>query len=104
MDLYALLGLHRAASRAEIVRAHRRLARRYHPGVNPGDSVAAQQYRLIQEAFDILADAERRQAYDRGAAPSADTASVEVTVAFQGFDFSAPARYERLARWQSAVE
>ena len=91
MDLYALLGLHRAASRAEIVRAHRRLARRYHPGVNPGDSVAAQQYRLIQEAFDILADAERRQAYDRGAAPSADTASVEVTVAFQGFDFSAPA-------------
>jgi molecular chaperone DnaJ len=91
MDFYALLGLNRAASRAEIVRAYRRLARRYHPGVNPGDSVAAERYRLIQNAYDILADVERRQDYDRGAVPAAGDGSLEVTVAFDGFDFSATA-------------
>lgn len=91
MDLYALLGVTRAASEAEIERAYRRLSRRYHPGINPGDRVAEQTYKEIQEAYRILMDAERRRAYDRGVARAASGASAEVSVAFEGFDFSAPA-------------
>ena len=56
MDLYRLLGLNRAASADEIERAYRRLARRYHPGVNPGDRVAEEMYRQIQHAYAVLAE------------------------------------------------
>ncbi len=67
MDLYSLLGLNRSASAGDIERAYRRLARRYHPGVNPGDRVAEELYRQIQEAYDVLVDIDRRREYDRGA-------------------------------------
>ncbi len=87
MDLYTRLGVTRAASAADIERAYRRLARRYHPGVNPGDRAAAERYRELQDAYAILADAERRREYDRGVAP-APPAGVTATVAFEGFDFS----------------
>ena len=89
MDLYSLLGVTRAASTGDIERAYRRLARRYHPGVNPGDRVAEQMYRRIEQAYDVLGDPERRRQYDRvgheGAGPR------EASVLFEGFDFSAPA-------------
>jgi molecular chaperone DnaJ len=92
MDLYSLLGLTRTASSGEIERAYRRLARRYHPGVNPGDRVAEQAYQQIQEAYRVLADADRRREYDHGAVSTPRTASAAgATVAFEGFDFSAPA-------------
>ena len=68
MDLYALLGVGRAASAGEIERAYRRLARRYHPGVNPGDRMAEELFRQVQQAFEVLGDDERRREYDRGAA------------------------------------
>lgn len=89
MDFYALLGVTRAASPSEVERAYRRLQRRYHPGVNPGDRVAEALYRQIQEAFDVLGDVERRRQYDSGAAgvPAASDAAV----AFEGFDFSSAA-------------
>lgn len=87
MDFYALLGLTRAATTADIARAYRRLVRRYHPGINPGDRAAAERYRQLQEAYAVLADAERRREYDRiGATVAAPT--VTATVAFEGFDFS----------------
>jgi molecular chaperone DnaJ len=85
MDLYALLGVSRGASAGDIERAYRRLARRYHPGVNPGDARAAQLYRQIQEAYGILGDRKRRQEYDRGGARPPDTLQAAVT--FEGFDF-----------------
>jgi molecular chaperone DnaJ len=92
MDLYSLLGLTRTASNGDIERAYRRLARRYHPGVNPGDRVAEQAYQQIQEAYRILADAERRREYDHGVRPPSRPApAAGATVAFEGFDFSAPA-------------
>ena len=94
MDLYALLGVARTASDADIERAYRRLARRYHPGINPGDRVAEQAFARIQAAYQILADAERRREYDRGGRPEP---SPELTVAFEGFDFSAPAQGPRAA-------
>jgi molecular chaperone DnaJ len=65
MDLYSLLGLTRAATAGDIERAYRRLARRYHPGINPGDGMAEALFRQVQHAFTILGDVERRRAYDR---------------------------------------
>jgi molecular chaperone DnaJ len=90
MDLYHLLGVTRAATAGDIERAYRRLARRYHPGINPGDRVAEEMFRQIQRAYDILANLDQRREYDRGAQVSAP-ASVDASVSFEGFDFSAPA-------------
>jgi molecular chaperone DnaJ len=88
VDLYAQLGVTRTASAAEVERAYRRLARRYHPGVNPGDRVAERLYQQVQEAYLVLGDVDRRREYDRGSAPANAEAS---PVAFEGFDFSAAA-------------
>jgi molecular chaperone DnaJ len=88
MDLYALLGLAPGATPADIKRAYRRLSRRYHPGINPGDRAAETLYRRISEAYETLVDPERRRSYDSGAAP-ADGAAV--TFEFTGFDFSSGA-------------
>lgn len=90
MELYQLLGVSRAASADEIERAYRRLARRYHPGVNPGDRVAAEMFRRVQQAYEVLGSEDRRREYDRGAS-RAPAVEIEATVAFEGFDFSAPA-------------
>ncbi|MEO7190636.1 MAG: DnaJ C-terminal domain-containing protein [Vicinamibacterales bacterium] len=90
MNFYSLLGLPETASEADIERAYRRLARRYHPGVNPGDRLAEQMYQQIQAAYRVLADAERRRAYDRGTRVAPE-APVQASVAFEGFDFSTPA-------------
>jgi molecular chaperone DnaJ len=91
VDLYRLLGLDRTASTDDVERAYRRLARRHHPGVNPGDRLAAEIYRQIQQAYVVLSDLEQRRAYDRGHGRGA-AAEVEATaVSFEGFDFSAPA-------------
>jgi molecular chaperone DnaJ len=89
MDLYALLGLASGATPADIKRAYRRLSRRYHPGINPGDRAAAALFQRISEAFETLADPDRRRSYDAGAAPAVHgTATFE----FTGFDFSAAAQ------------
>src|SRR5260221_9834430 len=81
MDLYSLLGLAPGASPADIKRAYRRLARRYHPGINPGDRAAESLYGRIAEAYETLADPDRRRAYDSagGAAPQRGGAPLEVT-------------------------
>ena len=91
MDPYALLGVTRAASAADIERAYRRLVRRYHPGVNPGDRAAAEMFHRVQDAFAILSDLERRRDYDRGAERGQASPVAEVAVSFEGFDFSSAA-------------
>ena len=91
MDLYTVLQLRRDASADAIERSYRRLARRYHPGVNPGDRLAEELYRQVQSAYAVLADVEQRRSYDRGGLAAPALADVEATVSFQGFDFSAPA-------------
>ena len=63
-DLYRLLGLNRAASQSEIKSAYRRLARQYHPDVNP-DPSAAREFAHLTEAYHILMDPSRRAEYDR---------------------------------------
>ena len=66
MDLYIVLGVQRGASPGEIKRAYRRLARRYHPDINPGDREAATRFRQILEAYETLMDPDRRRRYDTG--------------------------------------
>jgi molecular chaperone DnaJ len=88
MDLYQVLGVPRNAASAEVERAYLRLARRYHPGINPGDGVSAELYRRVQDAYAVLGDPDRRREYDRGGSAPAPVATMEAAMAFQGFDFS----------------
>src|SRR5258708_35072012 len=87
MDLYSLLGLAPGASPADIKRAYRRLARRYHPGINPGDRAAESLYGQIAEAYETLVDPDRRRAYD--SAGTAVAGGAAATFEFSGVDFSA---------------
>jgi len=64
-DLYQILGVDRDASTDEIKKAHRKLAMKYHPDKNPDDKVAAEKFKRVQEAVDVLSDKEKRAAYDR---------------------------------------
>jgi molecular chaperone DnaJ len=86
MDLYVILGLKRTASPADIKRAYRRLARKYHPDINPGDRAAGLRFRQIAEAHEILIDPVRRRRYDESGAVGAPEPSE--SVGFEGFDFS----------------
>ncbi len=86
MDLYGALDLTPAATPADIERAYLRLARRYHPGINPGDRLGAERFRQVQEAYEVLGDPARRRQYDEG--QHGQRGVVETTIAFDGFDFT----------------
>lgn len=63
-DLYAALGVPRTASDAEIKKTYRKLARKHHPDVNPGNREAEERFKAISEAYDVLGDAGKRKLYD----------------------------------------
>jgi DnaJ-class molecular chaperone len=63
-DYYATLGVSRGASQEEIQKAYRKLARKYHPDMNPDDATAKKKFQEVQAAFDVLSDAEKRRKYD----------------------------------------
>ena len=64
-DYYATLRVARDATPDTIRKAYRRLARKYHPDVNPGDTVSEDRFKEVQEAYDVLSDQEKREFYDR---------------------------------------
>lgn len=64
-DYYQILGVRRDASQAEIQKAYRELARKYHPDMNPGDKDAKKKFQRIQNAFEVLNDPKKREMYDR---------------------------------------
>jgi molecular chaperone DnaJ len=98
-DYYELLGVPRKASVKDIRVAFRKLARKYHPDLNPGDKAAEEKFKQIQEAYDVLSDSKKRQMYDQygfysenlppgGYPGSHDSASDPgVNFDFGGFDF-----------------
>lgn len=64
-DYYDILGISRKASADEIKRAYRKLARKYHPDLHPGDKQAESKFKEVQEAYDVLGEANKREKYDR---------------------------------------
>ncbi|UCH43744.1 MAG: DnaJ domain-containing protein [Dehalococcoidales bacterium] len=64
-DYYAILGVKRDASEADIKKAYRKLARQHHPDVNPGDKSAEARFKEINEAYEVLSDKDKRQKYDQ---------------------------------------
>lgn len=89
MDFYLLLGVQREATSADIKRAYKRLARKLHPDINPGDRTAAQQFREIVEAYETLVDPDRRRRYDTGGIQMGGAGDADrVAFGFDGFDFS----------------
>jgi len=64
-DYYGALGISRSASKEEIRKAYRKLARKHHPDLNPGDKAAEERFKRVQEAYDVLSDPKKRQMYDQ---------------------------------------
>jgi len=64
-EYYSILGVNRNASEREIKQAYRRLARKYHPDINPGDKSAEEKFKQINEAYEVLSDKEKRRKYDQ---------------------------------------
>ena len=91
-DYYEVLGIQKGAGEAEIKKAYRSLAKKYHPDVNPGDAEAEVKFKEINEAYAILSDPEKKARYDQygheGIDPSAGFGGYGDFGGFGGFDFS----------------
>jgi molecular chaperone DnaJ len=95
-DYYKTLGVGREAGDEEIRKAYRRLARKHHPDLNPGDKASEDRFKKVQEAYDILSDSKKKQMYDQfgfyseNGAPGTGPGGAQrgPNMGFGGFDFS----------------
>ncbi len=111
-DYYEILGIARGADADEIRKAYRRLARKYHPDLNPGDKAAEERFKNVQEAYDILNDEKKRSVYDQygfysdnippngGGGPSSGPGGMN----FEGFDFAEYLRQQQHSTGQAESE
>src|SRR5580693_5477306 len=96
-DYYQTLGVDRSASAEEVRKAYRKLARKHHPDLNPGDKSAEDLFKKVQEAYDVLSDPKKKEMYDQvgfyseNGAPGGAGARGP-NMGFGGFDFSDFAR------------
>jgi len=103
MDFYIVLGVERGAPVGEIKRAYKRLARRLHPDINPGDGEAAARFRQVLDAYETLTDPDRRRRYDAGQLGDA-AADDGASFGFAGFDFSSRVHAERTTTFGDLFE
>jgi DnaJ-class molecular chaperone len=94
-DYYATLGVGRGASQDDIQKAYRKLARKYHPDMNPDDKAAQKKFKEVQQAYDVLSDEKKRKMYDQFgpqfeqmAGGAGSQWSGQVPPGYGGFDFS----------------
>lgn len=93
-DYYKVLGLNKGATGEEIKKAYRKLARKYHPDMNPGDQAAETRFKEISEAYEVLSDSDKRKKYDQfgqywnQVGNSSQWSGSGANVDFNGFDFS----------------
>lgn len=92
-DFYKILGIDRKASVAEIKKAYRKLARKHHPDLNPGDKASEAKFKEIQEAYAVLSDPKKKKQYDQfgfvGDGPGVGSQQYQYsTGGFEGFNFS----------------
>jgi molecular chaperone DnaJ len=102
-DYYQTLGVERGANPDDIRKAYRKLARKHHPDLNPGDKAAEERFKKVQEAYDILSDDKKRQMYDQYGfysdtmppPPGTGAGRPGPGMGFEGFDFSEYARQQQ---------
>ncbi len=93
-DFYEILGVDRKAEADEIRKTYRKLARKYHPDLNPGDKSAEERFKKVQEAYDVLSDPKKKTMYDQvgfyseNGAPAGGDPRQGAGPNFGGFDFS----------------
>jgi len=91
-DYYRILGVGRKTSQADIKKAYRKLARKYHPDLNSGDKTAESKFKEIQEAYSVLSDPKKKSQFDQfgfvGNAPPSGAGRGAYSSGFEGFDFS----------------